>query len=103
MAGLSQAASVNYFLRLYVTGTTPKSISAIASIKHLFETHLKGRYTLEVIDIYQQPGLARIDQLFAVPTLVKTSPLPVRKFIGDMSQGDRILAGLDLHRTENTG
>lgn len=90
------AALEKYSLRLYVTGTTPKSICAIASIKQICETHLKGRYRLEVVDIYQQPALAKREQIIAAPTLIKTLPLPLRKFIGDMTRTDRILIGLDL-------
>lgn len=85
-----------YTLRLYVTGSTPKSVTAITNIKHICETHLKGRYSLEVVDIYQQPGLAKKEQIIAAPTLIKSMPLPLRKFIGDMSRSDRILIGLDL-------
>ena len=93
---LPKARSEKYCLRLFVTGSTPKSIRAIANIKQLCEAHLKGRYTLEIIDIYQQPNLARGEQIIAAPTLIKKLPLPLRKFIGDMTDSDRILIGLDL-------
>jgi len=93
---LSMPAGEKYCLRLYVTGTTPKSTRAITNIKRICEEHLKGRYTLEVIDIYQQPLLARAEQIIAAPTLIKRLPLPLRKFIGDMSDDGRILLGLDL-------
>jgi circadian clock protein KaiB len=93
---LSKAAREKYCLRLYVTGSTPKSIRAITNIKRICEAHLQGRYILEVIDIYQQPVLAKGEQIIAAPTLVKSLPLPLRKFIGDMSDTDRILIGLDL-------
>jgi circadian clock protein KaiB len=93
---LAQAADEKYSLRLYVTGTTPKSISAISNVKRICETHLKGRYKLEVVDIYQQPALAKGEQIIAAPTLIKELPLPLRKFIGDMTKGDRILIGLNL-------
>lgn len=86
----------NYLLRLYVTGITPKSTQAIANIKKICEEYLAGRYELEVIDIYQQPVLAKDEQIIAVPTLIKKLPLPLRKIIGDMSDTDRILLGLDL-------
>jgi circadian clock protein KaiB len=99
---LTKAADEKYCLRLYVTGTTPKSIRAITNIKRICEEHLKGRYTLEVIDIYQQPVLARGEQIIAAPTLIKSLPLPLRKFIGDMSNGDRILLGLDLRRAKKS-
>ncbi len=85
-----------YVLRLYVTGMTPKSTSAIQNIRKICEENLKGRYELEVIDIYQQPVLARDEQIIAAPTLVKKLPLPLRKLIGDMSNMERILLGLDL-------
>lgn len=92
----SKARDEKYHLRLYVTGSTPKSIRAITNVKRLCEAHLKGRYTLEVVDIYQQPGLAKGEQIIAAPTLIKRLPLPLRKFIGDMTNTDRILLGLDL-------
>jgi circadian clock protein KaiB len=93
---LSKARNEKYSLRLFVTGSTPKSIRAITNIKQLCETHLKGRYSLEIVDIYQQPNLARGEQIIAAPTLIKKLPLPLRKFIGDMANSDRILIGLDL-------
>ena len=85
-----------YVLRLYVAGTTSKSIRAVANIKEICESSLKNRYDLEVIDIYQQPVLMKGEQIIAAPTLVKKLPLPLRKFIGDMSDIERILVGLDL-------
>ena len=85
-----------YVLKLYVTGLTPASTRAIANIKKICEEHLQGRYELDVIDIYQQPVLAKGEQIIAAPTLIKKLPLPLRKFIGDMSDSDRILLGLDL-------
>jgi circadian clock protein KaiB len=88
--------SKEYVLRLYVAGTTSKSIRAVANIKEICETSLKNRYDLEVIDIYQQPVLVKGEQIIAAPTLVKQLPLPLRKFIGDMSDTERILVGLDL-------
>jgi circadian clock protein KaiB len=87
-----------YVLKLYVTGTTPQSLRAIANIKKLCEVHLKGRYELDVVDLYQQPQLAQGQQIIAVPTLVKKSPLPQRRIIGDMSSSERVLTGLDLQR-----
>lgn len=83
-------------MRLYVTGTTPKSVRAIQNIRKICDDHLKGRCDLEVIDIYQQPVLAEGDQIIAVPTLIKKLPLPLRKFIGDLSNAEKILLGLDL-------
>jgi circadian clock protein KaiB len=88
--------SKEYVLRLYVAGTTSKSIRAVANIKEICESSLKNRYDLEVIDIYQQPVLLKGEQIIAAPTLVKQLPLPLRKFIGDMSDTERILVGLDL-------
>jgi circadian clock protein KaiB len=85
-----------YVLRLYVAGTTSKSMRAVANIKEICESSLKNRYDLEVIDIYQQPVLLKGEQIIAAPTLVKKLPLPLRKFIGDMSDTERILVGLDL-------
>ena len=86
-----------YVLRLYVTGMTQKSTKAIQNVKKICEEHLKDRYDLEVIDIYQQPTLAKGEQIIAAPTLIKKLPLPLRKFIGDMANTERILLGLDLH------
>ncbi len=85
-----------YLLRLFVTGMTPRSTLAIRNIKNICEKHLKGRYELEVIDIYQQPELAREAELVAAPTLVKKLPLPLRKLIGDMSDTERVLLGLNI-------
>lgn len=85
-----------YILRLYVTGVTPRSQLSIANVKRICEEHLKGRYELEVIDIYQQPVLARGEQIIATPTLVKKLPTPLRRFIGDMADTEKILLGLDL-------
>ncbi|MDB6123896.1 MAG: thiol-disulfide isomerase [Pedosphaera sp.] len=99
---LTKAADEKYCLRLYVTGSTPKSIRAITNIKQICEEHLKGRYTLEIIDIYQQPVLAKGEQIIAAPTLIKRLPLPLRKFIGDMTNSDRILLGLDLRPVKNS-
>jgi circadian clock protein KaiB len=91
-------ASLNrkYVLRLYIAGVTSKSTRAIMNVKKICEEHLKGRYELEVIDIYQQATLEKGEQIIAVPTLLKKLPLPLRKFIGDMSDTERILVGLDL-------
>lgn len=86
----------NYLLRLYVSGMTPNSRKAIANVRKLCEEHLEGRYQLEIIDIYQQPIFAKEGQIVAAPTLVKELPPPLRKFIGDMSNVERILLGLDV-------
>jgi circadian clock protein KaiB len=85
-----------YVLRLYVTGMTPKSTRAITNVQKLCEQYLKGCYELEVVDIYQQPKLAAGEQIIATPTLIKKLPLPLRKLIGDMSDTERFLVGIDL-------
>ena len=85
-----------YILRLYVTGLTPRSTKAIANVKEICEKYLKGRYQLEVIDIYQQPNLAQGEQIIAAPTLIKKLPLPLRRLIGDMSDTEKFLVGIDL-------
>jgi circadian clock protein KaiB len=85
-----------YVLRLYVTGMTPRSARAIENIRALCAKHLDGRYDLQIIDIYQQPSLARTEQIIAAPTLIKRLPLPLRRLAGDMSSEGRVLAGLDL-------
>ena len=82
---IKAAAGRKYVLRLYVTGMTPRSLRAITNIKKICEEHLKGRYDLEVIDIYQRPTLAEGEQIIAAPTLIKKLPLPLRRFIGDMT------------------
>ncbi len=89
-----------YVLRLYVTGITPKSTRAITNIKAICEQYLKGRYRLEVIDVYQQPTLARGDQIIALPTLIRKLPHPLRRLVGDLSNTDRVLLGLDLRDFE---
>jgi circadian clock protein KaiB len=83
-------------LRLYVAGQTPKSLAAFANLKKFCEEHLAGRYRIEVIDLLEQPQLARGDQIFAVPTLVRKLPEPLRKIIGDLSNTEKVLVGLDL-------
>ena len=88
----------HYVLRLYVTGMTPRSTEAFAAIKALCEERLQGRYELEVIDIYQHPQLAIDEQIIAVPTLVKQLPAPLRRLVGDLSNEERVLLGLDLRR-----
>ncbi len=84
-------------LRLYVTGMTTRSKRAIQNIKKICEDHLKGRYELEVIDVYREPVLAKGDQIVATPTLIKKLPSPIRRFIGEMANTEKILLGLDLH------
>ena len=92
-----------YVLRLYITGTTPRSMRAIANIKNICEDYLKGRYQLEVIDIYNNPSLGKGEQIIASPTLIKKLPLPLRRFIGDLSNTERILLGLDLQPGSHSG
>jgi len=93
---IKNSKNETYLLRLYVTGTTPKSVNAIANLKKICEEHLTGRYDLEVIDLYQKPSLARGEQIIAAPTLIRKLPLPLRRIIGDMSDTERVLVGLDL-------
>jgi circadian clock protein KaiB len=83
-------------LRLYVAGTTPKSVAAIANLRRFCEENLAGRYTIEVIDLLENPKLARHDQIVAIPTLVRKMPTPMRKIIGDLSDRQRVLVGFDL-------
>jgi circadian clock protein KaiB len=85
-----------YVLRLYITGTTPKSRRAVHNLIQLCQEHLVGRYDLEVIDLYQQPALAQSEDIIAVPTLLKKQPLPVQKLLGDLSNAQQLMAGLDL-------
>ena len=85
-----------WLLRLYVAGQTPKSIAAMANLKKLCDTHLPGRYEIEVIDLLKNPKLAEGDQIFAIPTLVRKLPEPAKKIIGDLSNEVRVLVGLDL-------
>lgn len=83
-------------LRLYVAGQTPRSVAAFQNLKRLCEEHLKGQYQIEVIDLLENPKLAQGDQILAIPTLVRKLPEPVRKIIGDLSDSERVLIGLDL-------
>lgn len=83
-------------LRLYVAGQTPKSISALANLKRICEEHVPGRYRVEIIDLVQNPRLAQGDQILAIPTLVRRLPEPARKIIGDLSNTERVLVGLDI-------
>ena len=85
-----------YELRLYVAGQTAKSLAAFANLKRICDTHLSGQYRIEVIDLLKTPQLAAGDQIFAVPTLVRRLPEPIKKIIGDLSNEDRVLVGLDV-------
>jgi circadian clock protein KaiB len=91
-----EAKDVKYVLRLFIAGTTAKSSRAVANIKEICERELEDRYDLEVVDIYQQPAAVKSEQVIAAPTLIKKLPLPLRKFIGDLTDTERILVGLDL-------
>lgn len=92
----ARTAAATYVLRLFVTGMTPRSTRAVEKVRAICEQHLRGRYDLEVIDIYQQPALASGEQIIAAPTLIKKLPLPLRRVIGDMSSTERVMQGLDL-------
>ena len=96
----SNSRQAKYVLRLYVSGSTLKSALAVENLKRICEQHLKNRYDLEVIDIYQQPNLARDEQIVAVPTLIKRLPSPLRRLIGDLSNLKQVLFGLDLGMRE---
>lgn len=94
-------ANRKYVLRMFISGVTPHSTRAIENIRRLCEENLKGRYELEVIDIYQQPEKARAEQIIAAPTLIKKLPLPLRRFIGDLSDFDKILVGIEIKEKQN--
>jgi circadian clock protein KaiB len=97
MAIPSSASEVaNWDLRLYVAGQTPKSLAAFANLKRICEEHLGGQYRIEVVDLLENPHLAREDQILAIPTLVRKLPEPLRKIIGDLSNRERVLVGLDI-------
>lgn len=87
-------------LRLYVAGQTPKSLTAFSNLKRICEDHLAGNYTIEVVDLLERPRLGRGDQILAIPTLVRKLPQPVRKIIGDLSDTERVLVGLDLRSSD---
>ena len=95
-ASTPSSAGQSYSLRLYVAGETPKSALALKNLKEICEQHLQGRYEIEIIDLLKHPQLARGDQILAVPTLVRRLPEPIKKIIGDLSNTERVLVGLDL-------
>ena len=107
LRALVEAAAVaheqRYVLRLYVTGMTPRSARAMRNVRAICDEYLAGRYDLDIVDIYQQPALARGERIIAAPTLVRKSPLPTRRIIGDMSDRARVLLGLDLAPAHHTG
>ena len=95
--------SDNYALKLYVAGQTPKAVRAFSNLRKICEEHLEGRYSIEVIDLVENPQLGRGDQILALPTLVRRLPAPIKKIIGDLSNTERVLVGLDLRpRGSNT-
>lgn len=92
----TEASADMWNLRLYVAGQTPKSLAAFSNLKAICEKHLQGKYTIEVVDLLENPQLASGDQILAIPTLVRKLPPPLRKIIGDLSNTERVLVGLDL-------
>jgi circadian clock protein KaiB len=96
----SEMNRTKYILRLYVTGTTNRSVLALTNLKKICEEYLEGQYVLEVIDLYQKPFLAKDEQIIAAPTLIKKLPLPFRRIIGDMSNEEKVLLGLDLKKAK---
>jgi len=96
LPGASSSPGPTYALRLYVAGQTPKSVLAFKNLKEICEQHLQGRYFIEIVDLLENPQLARGDQILAVPTLVRRLPEPIKKIIGDLSNTERVLVGLDL-------
>jgi circadian clock protein KaiB len=97
------AAIAKWELKLYVAGQTAKSLQAFANLKRICEEHLSGEYRIEIVDLLQNPQLAKGDQIFALPTLVRRLPEPVRKIIGDLSNTERVLVGLDLQPRPSMG
>ena len=89
-----------YVLCLYVAGMTPRSVRALANLRSVCDEHLAGRYDLQVVDLYQQPVLARGEQIVALPTLIRRLPPPLRRLIGDLSNRERVLVGLDIKERE---
>lgn len=100
VAARESTDNVRYVLRLYITGSTMRSTRAVVNIRKICDEHLPGQYELEVVDLSRHPTLAEGEQILAAPTLIKKLPLPLRRFIGDMSQTERILLGLDLRREQ---
>src|SRR5215217_8200686 len=92
----SEKRTFEYVLRLFITGATPNSTRAVTNIKQICEDHLKGRYSLEIVDVYQQVAIAEKEQLIALPLLIRKEPLPERRMIGDLSNTEKVLKGLGL-------
>jgi circadian clock protein KaiB len=95
---IAETSQDKYMLSLYITGSTSRSVLAISNLKKICEEYLEGKYELEVIDLYQNPLIAREEQIIAAPTLIKKLPLPFRRIIGDMSNEKKVLMGLDLRK-----
>jgi len=95
-SGSRRGKPAEWMLRLYVAGNTPNSVAALSNLREIAEVHLGGQYDIEVVDLLRQPQLAAGDQIIAVPTLVRKLPRPVKKIIGDLSNTERVLVGLDL-------
>jgi circadian clock protein KaiB len=89
-------AAPRYILRLYITGQTPRSLQSVENLRTLCDKYLPGQFELEVVDIYQQPAMAAAGQIIAAPTLIKSMPLPLRRLVGDFSDQERVILGLDL-------
>lgn len=102
MSEKQEPDSAEWLLRLYVAGKTPKSIAAFTNLKRICETHLKGQYQIELVDLLVSPKLARGDQIVAVPSLVRQLPPPVKKIIGDLANEERVLVGLELRAAKAT-
>jgi len=98
---MTESGNDKYILRLYITGTTSRSVLALTNLKKICEEYLEGRYELEVIDLYRMPALAKDEQIVAAPTLIKKLPLPFRRIIGDMSDVEKVLMGLDLRKIKD--
>jgi circadian clock protein KaiB len=92
----ARSKAPKYVLQLYVAGATPMSVRALANLREICEEHLRGRYHLEVVDVYEEPGLAKADDVIAIPTLLKKLPAPVCRLIGDLSDRQHVLVGLSL-------
>ena len=102
-SALTQNTEAYYCLRLYIAGISVRSLNAIEQLNRICEKFLPGRYTLEVIDVYQQPELAKPEQILAIPTLIKTLPLPLRRIVGDMTKTEKVLVGLDIISNSKSG
>ena len=100
---MKNGARQRWRLRLYVAGQTPKSITALSNLKRLCDSHLAGRYSIEVVDLLEKPQLARRDDIVVIPTLVRQLPPPIRKIIGDLSNVERVLVGLDVVLRDDEG